>query len=185
MIEAVLLDADARTQEGQSRVQRLVLEKLSHVLDKIDDLLDEKATRSELKKLTAASGFKDQVCRFFSSDMHPVVSLCRDVRQVKDVSKELDSITKNRSLFDNYLLSKLTKPKPHPQLSLETRSHIISEEVVGKIYSHSCCSGLGLIVVFAIKWTIKVPTFEGVVAKIFRFGRSTEVNGQADPPEAS
>ncbi|KAJ8442112.1 hypothetical protein Cgig2_007950 [Carnegiea gigantea] len=61
MIEAVLLDAEATTQEGRSGVQRLELEKLSHILDKIDDLLDEKATRSELKKLAAAGGFKDKV----------------------------------------------------------------------------------------------------------------------------
>ncbi|KAJ8442109.1 hypothetical protein Cgig2_007947 [Carnegiea gigantea] len=59
MIEAVLLDADA--QEGHSHVQRLELEKLSRLLEKIDDLLDEKATRFELKKLAAASGFKDQI----------------------------------------------------------------------------------------------------------------------------
>ena len=92
MIEAVLLDADASTQVGRSRVQRLELEKLSRILDKIDDLLDEKASRFELKKLAAPSGFKDQVRWFFSSDTNPVVSLCRDVRQVKDISKELDSI---------------------------------------------------------------------------------------------
>ncbi|KAJ8450748.1 hypothetical protein Cgig2_021220 [Carnegiea gigantea] len=86
MIDAVLLDADASTQEGQSRVQRLELEKLSRVLDKIDDLLDEKATRSELKKLAAPSGFKDQ----------------------------------------------LTKPKPRALLDLETGSHTISEEIIGR-----------------------------------------------------
>ncbi|KAJ8442108.1 hypothetical protein Cgig2_007946 [Carnegiea gigantea] len=130
MIEAVLLDADA--QEGHSRVQRLELETLSRLLDKIDDLLDEKATRFELKKLAAASGFKDQVRWFFSSDMNPVVSLRRDVRQIKDVFKKLESITKDRALFDSYLSRKLTKPKTHALLNLETGSHIISEVVVGR-----------------------------------------------------
>ncbi|KAJ8450751.1 LOW QUALITY PROTEIN: hypothetical protein Cgig2_021223 [Carnegiea gigantea] len=132
MIEAVLLDADASTQEGCSRVQRQELEKLSCILDKIDDLLDEKATRSQLKKLAAASGFKDQVRLFFSSDTNPVVSLCRDDRKFKDVYKKVDSITKDRALLDSYLSKKLTKPKPHAWLNLETGSHIISEEVVGR-----------------------------------------------------
>jgi len=57
MIEAVLLDADASTQEDSSRVQRLALEKFSRILAKIDDLLDEKATSSERKKTHCCQWF--------------------------------------------------------------------------------------------------------------------------------
>ncbi|KAJ8442127.1 hypothetical protein Cgig2_007965 [Carnegiea gigantea] len=77
MIEAVLLDADA--QEGHSRVQRLELEKLSRVLDKIDALLDEKATRSQLKKLAAARGFKDQQLLLKKIERHKYLLVLDDI----------------------------------------------------------------------------------------------------------
>ncbi|KAJ8442123.1 hypothetical protein Cgig2_007961 [Carnegiea gigantea] len=57
MIEALFIDADAM-QESSSPLLQLQLEKLSCVLEKIDDLLDEKAMTSQLKQLAR---FKDRL----------------------------------------------------------------------------------------------------------------------------
>ena len=53
LIQALLLHADERTQEDStsSYVRQFELEKLSSVLDKVDDLLDEKATKSKIIEL--------------------------------------------------------------------------------------------------------------------------------------
>ncbi|KAJ8432862.1 hypothetical protein Cgig2_033867 [Carnegiea gigantea] len=115
MIEALLIDADAMQESSTPLL----------VLEKIDDLLDEKAITSQLKQLAR---FKDWVRWFFSFYMNPVVSLCRDVRQVRALSKELDSITNDHALLANYILSKLTKPKTRE----ETGSHTITKEIIGR-----------------------------------------------------
>jgi len=123
MIEALLIDADAIHESSRPLLQ-LQLQKLSCVLEMIDDLLDEKAITYQLKQLAR---FKNRVCWFFSFHMNPVVSFCRDVKQVRALNKELDSITNDRALLANYILSKLTKPKPREEIG----SYTITEEIIG------------------------------------------------------
>ncbi|KAJ8442124.1 hypothetical protein Cgig2_007962 [Carnegiea gigantea] len=117
LIQALLLDADKRTQEDgtSSNVRRFELEKLSAALDGIDDLLDEKASQSKIIEL---AGFKDRVCLFFSLDMNPVLSSCSYARQIKDIRQKLDFAKDNstlcnvigRDLARNYLIKRLLDP---------------------------------------------------------------------------